>query len=192
MAQGGFEVSAVAGYQFWGGLDGILADGTPVNISIEDAGNWGGAVAYRVEETIRFEVSYLNQSTEITARNQATGITSKLFDASVQYIQAGAIYEAPTGGKNITPYGGLTVGVAILNPDKGDLSSESRLAFGFNGGVKVYIAETFGLKAQASLLMPIQFSSGSLFCGSSGCTVGATGGTAILQGAVTGGLFVEL
>jgi hypothetical protein len=191
-SQGGVELAGYAGYQFWGGVEGFLSDGTPVETNIEEAANWGAAVGYRVEETVRFEVSYLNQSTTITATTLGTGTTQKLFDVTIQYIQAGAIYEVPSSGKKVVPYGGLTVGAVNFNPDGQNVSSAWRLAFGFNGGVKVYLGESFGLRGQASLLLPVQWSSGGMFCGGSGCTFAVSGGTVILQGAVTGGLFVEI
>lgn len=191
-AQGKVEVAGYAGYQFWGGVEGFMLDGTPAEFCIKDAGNWGGSIGYRVEQNIRFELAYFNQSTTITARQLATGVTSDLFDATIQYIQAGAIYEAPSAARKITPYGGLTAGLVNFNPDLTGVSSEWRFAFGLNGGVKIYLSDSFGLRGQGSLLIPIQWGSGGIFCGSGGCSVGVTGGSAILQGAVTGGLFVEI
>ena len=191
-SQGKIELSAYAGYQFWGTVDGFLRDGTPVEANIEEAMDWGGSVGYGVEETIRFEISYLNQSTKITGTTLGTGITSDLFDVVIQYVQAGAMYEVPTEGKKVAPYGGLSVGAVNFNPDEPGHSSVWLLAFGLNGGLKVYLGESFGLRGQASLLVPIQWSSGGVFCGGSGCAVGISGGTAILQGAVTGGVFVEI
>lgn len=186
------ELAGYAGYQFWGGVEGFLPDGTPIEAEIDDATNWGGAVGYRVEETIRFELSYLNQATSISITQLGTGVPAGKFDITIQYIQAGAIYEAPSAGRSLTPYGGLTVGMVNFNPEGTGTSSAWRLAFGFNGGLKIYLAENFGLRMQGSLLLPIQWSSGGVFCGGSGCAVAISGGTAILQGAVTGGVFVEI
>jgi len=38
------------------------------------------------------------------------------------------------------------------------------------------------------LLLPFQWYGGGIFCGGGGCSVGATSGTAIVQGQVSGGL----
>ncbi|MDH4069213.1 MAG: porin family protein, partial [Ignavibacteria bacterium] len=167
-AQGRVEIAGYGGYQFWGGIEGFSQTGVPTEFCIKDAGNWGGAIGYRVEENIRFELSYLNQSTTITARNIATGTTSDLFDVTIQYIQAGAMYEAPTAGRRLTPYGGLTIGLVNFNPDLGGISSEWRLSFGLNGGLKVYLGESFGLRGQTSLLIPVLWTSGGIFCGTGG------------------------
>ena len=102
------------------------------------------------------------------------------------------MYEAQTGGRKLVPYGGLSVGAVNFNPDGQNVSSTWRLAFGFNGGLKVYLGESFGLRGQASLLLPVQWSSGGIFCGGSGWTFAVSGGTVILQGALTGGIFVEI
>ncbi len=190
--QGRIQISGYAGYQFWGSVEGFLPDGTPIEASIEEAVNWGASLGYKVEETIRFEVSYLNQATSVSIKTLGGGISAGEFDMTVHYIQAGAMYEAPSSGKALTPYGGLSVGAVNFDPEGPGSTSVWRLAFGLNGGLKVYIGDNFGLRGQASLLIPIQWSSGAMFCGGSGCTVGVSGGTAILQGAVTGGLFLEI
>jgi hypothetical protein len=183
-AKGKVEIAGFGGYQFWGGLDVYEGE-----LCITESANWGTSIGYHVQPEVRFEIMYINQPTELTITRHFSGTNDKLFDMTVHYIMVGAMYEVPTDGK-VVPYGGVMLGATGFVPE-GNVGDEWLFAFSLNGGAKVYLSDRVGFRGQLHLLMPIQWAGGSIFCGSGGCSAGVTGGTAIVQGAVTGGVFVE-
>jgi hypothetical protein len=105
------------------------------------------------------------------------------------------MYNRRTG--NASPFGGLTLGATRFAPGPDrfagfELNDEWRFAFALALGVKVYGSERFGLRFQGRLLMPFNFYGTSFWFGTGGSGVGVSGGSAIIQGDVSGGLFVLL
>ncbi len=169
----------MGGHQFWGGLDIIQG-----RLRIRDSFNWGGSLSYGWRSNNRFTITYVNQATELrlNSRNPFEGIVGdrKLTDLTVHYILLGSIQEFETGSP-VRPFAGGQAGIVIADPLNPRYGTETRFAVGLTGGVRGPISGPLGWKIQASLLMPILWAEGGLFCGPGGCSIGVGGGSAIAQ-----------
>ncbi len=112
----------------------------------------------------------------------------------MHYFLLGAIYGFPLSARAV-PFAGIYLGVATADPVGDRYATETFFAFSLAGGMKAYLSERYGIRGQARLLAPVEFTSGSLFCtgGASGgrCAVSVSGGSVIWQGDVSAGVFVH-
>jgi len=76
----------------------------------------------------------------------------------------------------------------MFNPAGETYDAEWRFSVTLGVGAKYYASERMGIRAQFGLLIPMQWESGSLWCGSGGCAGAVSGGTTFGQGNVSGGL----
>lgn len=180
------EVSVFAGYMFWGSLDAVVGN-TPGKIRIADAPSYGVTFDFPVRPGVMAEFYYLRQPTRLDFTPANTGIKQTLFDMQVAYYQLGGLYEAVKG--RARPFGALRLGATHFNPKDNRYGSEWRFSASFGLGVRVYATQKIGIRAQGDLLIPMNFYGAGMWCGVGGCSVGGTA-TAMVQGSLTGGLFV--
>ena len=185
----GSEVSGFYGWQFGGDFTAYQGE-----IEIRDNENFGGSLGFPVpgKPGAMVELGYTRQNTTVDLKTYPAGFTETLFDAAVEYYQLGAMYSHRRG--NVAPFGGFTLGAARFAPkqksfENFQLEDEWRFAMTLGLGVKSYFSERVGLRLQTRLLMPMNFYGTSFWFGSGGSGVGVSGGSAILQGDVSAGLF---
>jgi hypothetical protein len=188
----GIEVTGFYGWQYGG--DFTVYQG---EIDIDDAENFGGMIDIAIPSRpgMKAEIYYSRQNTKVALKTFPSGVTEELFDMAIEYIQAGAVYEKPRG--KTVPFGSFTLGATRFAPKSDSyqgvsLEDEWLFSITLGAGFKTYFNERWGLRAQARLLMPISFAGTSFWFGTGGVSAGVTGGSAILQGDVIGGLFIVL
>lgn len=174
------EITPIGGFQFGGKMD--VRDG---ELKVEESGNYGIILDYRLGANAQIEFYWLRQDSEIKLK-EFFGV--ERFKAAVEYWQIGILRTFKLD--KVTPFSGFTFGLVNLRPKNVDLSNEIRFAVALKGGVKYFFSEKVGLRLQAELLLPIQWVGASLFCGTGGCSTGASAGTTILQGALNGGIIM--
>lgn len=185
----GTEICGFYGWQYGGSA--TVYQGT---IDVVDAENFGGTIDIPVGQPNTYvELSYTRQNTRLTLEQWPSGLNKDLFDMSVEYYQIGGIYAHPGRGK-VVPYGLFSLGAARFAPAVNyyegiALDDEWFFALALGLGAKAYVSDKIGIRLQARMLMPITFYSGSLWFGSSGAYAGVSGGSAIIQGDVFGGVF---
>jgi hypothetical protein len=182
------EIAVFGGYTFGGGLDAVV-NNTAGRLEIADQGSYGMAFSFRVRPGMVTEFLYVRQPTTLFFQ-PFTGARQELYPMHVAYYQLGGLYEFPRGG--IRPFAGVGLGVVHFNPKQALTSSEWRMAANFSVGFRAFVNERLGIRGQFHGLLPFQFSSGGIFCGGGGCSVGVSGGSAIFQGMVSGGIVVAL
>ena len=175
------KVTPFYGYQFGGHINTYqgelqIEDGENIGISIE--------VPYGYGTTLQF--LYITQDTTLTLKNNFLGSITELFDMSVDYYHIGGTKVIDKG--NVTSFFSGSLGVTMFNPDDPGYSDESLFSFSVGLGVVKNFTKNLALRVQGRLLLPIQTAGGSIFCSNSGCAVGISGGTSIVQADVTGGL----
>ena len=182
-----WRLDATVGYQFLGSLR--LNEG---RLRIEDGINWSGSLSYRWRDTDRFTLTYINQPSTLWLRPYGSGIRSdrRLTDLRVHYILAGNLREFTTAG-SVRPFAGGQVGMVVFSPESRQYGNETRFAVGLTGGATGPLAGPLGWKVQASMLMPILWVGGGVFCGPGGCSLGLSGGSAIVQLHTNAGLTVS-
>ncbi|MBO0936387.1 hypothetical protein J2I47_07485 [Fibrella sp. HMF5335] len=91
----------------------------------------------------------------------------------------------------VQPFAGGQAGIVIFDPQNPRFRDETKFAVSLTGGVRGAIAGPIGWKAQATLLMPILWVGGGLFCSTGGCNIGITSRTVIPQLNANAGLTVS-
>ena len=184
------EITGFYGWQFGGNFTSYQGE-----VEMVDAENFGGMIDVPVAQpNTKLELSYSRQSTRVDLLKYPSYIKEELFDISVEYFQIGGVYENPRG-KKVVPFGSFTVGAARFAPQVSSyqgypLDDEWLFSMTLGAGLKAYFNERAGIRLQARMLMPVNFSGGSVWCSSGGCAIGASGGSTILQGDVFGGVFI--
>ena len=178
-----FEITPFAGYIFPGNLQTI--DG---EMKIQNHLNYGLTIDIRTSEDLFIEILYDRTDTEVRFQPEYFDSTKTLFNASIEYFQAGAHIEVETGP--FRPFAAFTLGATHTNPDKNNVNSDLKFSFTAGGGIKYYFTDNLGVRLQWRFLIPIYFSSASIFCNNGICDIYVSGGTYLLQYDLTGGLVV--
>ena len=134
----------------------------------------------------QLELLFAHQETNMKLTRRATGLQETLFDMAVEYIQAGALYEADRNGR-LKAFGMGSLGVTHYNPKESGRSSEWRFSGGFGIGGKSSVSERVAIRTEARLMFTLINGAGSIFCGSGGCLANVQG-TGVAQLLLTAGL----
>jgi hypothetical protein len=158
------------------------------DLTLESGAAIGLTVAWRIRSDGLVEIAYARQDTEIELESQP------LFDATLDYLQAGGLWEIRDYG-NTRPFIGLGLGASRLAPNFGGVDEEWLFSAGMYGGVKQWFSERVGLRIEGRGLLHAVGGGGGFFCSSAGggaaCAVNLDGdGFLQIQGSV--GLIVRL
>jgi opacity protein-like surface antigen len=148
--------------------------------------NYGGVLDIRVSDDLFIELLYNRTDTEVRFKQEYFDTVKYLFDMSIEYFQAGAHVETETG--NFRPFAAFTLGTTYFNPEDDNINSELEFSITAGGGIKYYFAENLAVRLQWRFLIPIYFSSASIFCSDGYCGLFITGGTYLLQYDLTAGI----
>ena len=187
------QLTGSYGYRFGGSVD-VYYNGRFGELKFEDSESFSFDLTYKIREDFGISVQYWGQNTSLDYYGYIDPELSDLGNILLSYILVGPVYEKRIN--NVTPFGNLGVGAAILDPSRKEFDTTSRFAVSLNGGVKIDLSHRIALQLRGALLMPMQFSGGGLFCsvgtGGSGCGVDVGASTTILQGDISGGIVVRL
>lgn len=180
-----FEITPFAGYLFTSNLQTF--DG---ELKINNSFNYGAALDVRLSDDLLIELLYLRTVTGVRLRKEFYQTVEKLFDMSVEYLQAGAQVETESGP--FRPFAAFTIGATYFNPQHNNYESDWKFSFTAGGGVKYYFMDNLGMRLQWRFLVPIYFSSASIFCNDGYCGIFVSGGTYLLQYDLTAGLVFSI
>lgn len=165
---------------------------TQGQLNIYSNPNYGAGISFEVERGVQAEVFWIGQQTPMELKRY-NGLTEPLFDVGIHYFQAGAVYEfRQTKAQKAFPFTSFSLGATLFSPVDSDFSEEWRFSITFGGGGKFYISDRVGLRLQARMLLPLNFNSVGMWCGSGGCSAGVSSWATLLQADFTGGIFVRL
>ena len=188
------ELTVGAGYHMLGQTDasydfpiGGMQYGT---LNIRDSVAYTAAIAVplKSQSGARFEVRYSYQPTLVQFE---TTQDTDLFDMDVHTLVGGFFMDKVGPGSTVVPYGGISLGATMYDPDA-DYASETLFTFTATAGVTKYTSEKMGLTMRADLLMPIDWSGGSVWVGTGGGGVGLAGTSYFTQIALSAGLTFRL
>jgi hypothetical protein len=188
------EVGATYNYMWAGSYQ--LYEG---EIYMEDGSEWGGTIDFAFRPDAKIEFAYSYTSSHATFQRTYYGSETSALDnldnpLSIQYFQIGSIYQIPKG--KAQPFIGLLLGAVLFHPSgtaQGlDLNDQWNFAVSLNGGVKIYMSDKFGIRLQGRLLLPMYFTSGSMYVGTGGAGVAVGAGIPVVQGDVGAGVFLCL
>ncbi len=185
-AQPAFTVTPFSGWVFGGVVD--TRDG---RLRIREAADYGINLdlPYRGSRDIRMRFSFTTYDTSVEEKTDLTGASRVLFDMRVDHYQLGGSKRIGEG--RIQTYGMGTFGVTHFSPRDSAYSSETRLSMHFGLGMETRLGKHLGLNLQGRLMLPFNDYSGSLFCGSGGCTLAVSGGSSLMQADITAGLVMR-
>jgi len=191
MAQRGFEIIPYYGYQFSGSVP--LVNG---RFDIKDSPNYGLAVnvPLPLREGAELELLYLRMDTRIKVDEYSYGIIIRTeeYDMSVEYYQIGGLNVFEIPGSNVKPFGALTIGASRFAPKGTTRGDEWFFSGTLGAGVKIMPSERFGIRLQGRLLLPFQWGSAGLWCGTGGCSAGVGTTSVFIQGDFSAGLIIRL
>ena len=183
----GVMVTPFYGYQWGGTLKGWDAEAR-----LNSAANFGIAIDIPVHQRDTYvELIYSRQVTDLVYREYGTGEpATEIFDIAVEYYQVGGLYTVPKDGPK--PFGTMSLGATRFAPQGTIYGSEWLFSGALGIGVIVPVTERIGLRTHARLLLPFMYTGGGFWCGTGGCSIGVSGGSAIAQGDVVIGLVIRL
>lgn len=189
------EITPFGGYQWGGSLRGYEGE-----ITIPGTGNWGIALDIEVRRDVMVELVYTRQYSSLQVRpfcnvppvpSECTPTWRQAFDLSTEYYHIGGLYEIQSGGSAV-PFTTMTMGAVRFAPDGSMYGTEWKFSAAIGLGIKVPVGERLGIRLQARMLVPFLWSSGGLWCGTGGCSIGVGGGSSFIQGDITAGLIIKL
>jgi opacity protein-like surface antigen len=169
-----FEIAPYLGYLFTTNLQTI--DG---ELKIDNSFNYGAAFDIRLSDDLLIELLYMRTNTEVGLREEYATTTEYLFDMSAEYFQAGAQVETESGA--FRPFAAFTIGATYFNPNNNNYDGNVEFAFTAGGGIKYYFTNNIGIRAQWRFLIPVYFTSASIFVNEGYSYIFVTGGTYLLQ-----------
>lgn len=198
-AQPGFEITPFIGYQFSGSTPAYYGSGAYTNgrLDIKDSQDFGLVVDISLpfRDGVQLELMFLHMDTKLKADKYSYGVVveSETFQTIVEYYQIGGVNVMDIPGSKIKPFGALTLGAARFNPKGSTRGEEWFFAGTLGAGAKIMASERIGLRLQGRLLLPFQFGSAGLWCGTGGgCSVGVGSTSVFIQGDFTAGLIIAL
>jgi opacity protein-like surface antigen len=175
------EVTPFVGYFLTSNLSTLDGD-----LVIDHNFNYGGVLDVRVSDDLFIELLYNRTDTEVRFKQEYFDTVKYLFDMSIEYFQAGAHIETDSG--NFRPFAAFTLGATYFKPKDDDINSELEFSFTAGGGIKYYFTENLAARLQWRFLIPVYFSSASVFCSDGYCGIFISGGTYLLQYDLTAGV----
>lgn len=159
----GTEISIFSGYRAGGELDNAS---TGQSAEFEETNSYGIIIGkdYGPEHVMEFLYSYQNADLNSTS----TAPITKLLNVDIEYFQVGG--SQIWVEKDIDKFFGATLGAIHLNPNDSTLSSKSRFAMSFGGGLVFKLSKTIGLRLEARGYFS-SFGSSETFCNNSNCIV---------------------
>ncbi|MEH0157437.1 hypothetical protein V6R21_25210 [Limibacter armeniacum] len=194
-AQRAMEFTGLGGYQFGGKVEFVEGD-----LKIKDNANFAGIFSVELVPSYMLEIGYTRMDTRAEWRplpfyqNPPFNYERQNIGASVEYFQIGGLREFRSNSALI-PFAQFSAGAARLN-DKDNSIDAWRLAITFGGGIKIPLADHFGLRFQGRLLMPFYFDGvgGYVGIGTGGPStgLGVTSSVPVVQGDFSGGVYFRI
>ena len=179
------EITPFAGFQFGGDLRIQSGD-----LDVSSGLNYGFTIDVSFMPGSKIEFLYNRQATDLELEDGTTGAVSALFDMAVEFIHIGVMHEWDF--EKVKPFAVLTGGITNMVPQGVSRESQRWASAMFGGGVKTFVSEQVGLKAQGRLAFSVVRAGDELFCAppaAGGCLVGL-GRKLMTQGMLTAGAFV--
>ena len=191
-----FKLNLYSGYTFDDEIDAITNNNNYFKGTINAGYQWGLGFEYIVKPTYGIELAYFRQDTDFPV-SYTTNIDSNAkntFGTGINFIMLGGNKYLPIPRSIVMPYGGLMLGMAIINnkdPLPGAESSSTKFAWGGRAGLYLNFSKSVGLKLHAQLMSAVQSVGGGLYLGTGGVDAGLTTESSMYQFGVGGALVIN-
>lgn len=186
-AQGKFELTPFAGYQFGGKLRMYEGD-----LKIKDNANYGIVGDIEVAKDTKIELLWTHMQTtaEFNPYYNYESLRIDPFDINVGYIQIGSVREINMD--EIRPFGVFTLGTTYFMPKNTVYDDSWKFSVTLGGGVKIWLTDRVGVRLQGRLMLPMFWGGAGFTVGTGGAGFSVGAGTSMVQGDFTGGLIIAL
>jgi hypothetical protein len=179
------EILGFGGYM-WSGSEDVWYGDLTGEIDLKDSGVWGIEADIAVRPGAQLVLLYHRQDTELEFRSWPDIYLAG--DIAVEHWHIGGMSGVQRG--NVMPFGLLTVGGTRIVPKfEGGGDDVWKFSVIFGLGAKFYVSDRVGVRVQGLLPWIFTEGGGGIACGSGGCFT-SFGGSGIIQGEVSGGLFI--
>jgi opacity protein-like surface antigen len=188
------ELVGIVGYHIASDLDYLNG-----YASIDSAASYGAALRTGVLPGKMAELSWVYVPTNAHFRSTSFGTSIADASLNIHYFQIGGMNSFRRD--RLEPYFGGSLGAALFqlgslrNPSTGVTLNSSdiwRFAFTFGLGTKIWLAPNIAIQLDAKMLLPVWFSSASVYAGTGGGGFAVSGGIPIIEGNFSGGLVIAL
>jgi len=173
-----YKINLYSGYTLEDEIEAVTSNNNYFKGNINSGYQWGAGFEYILRPTYGIELAYFRQDTDFpvdySTNNNVTD-TNKTFGLGMNFIMLGGNKYIPIPGSIVTPYGGLMVGMSIIenkDPLPGAESSTTNFAWGGRAGVFLNFSDNVGLKLHGQLLSAVQSVGGGLYLGTGGVGAG--------------------
>ena len=188
------RLNGYAMYAFDDRVDSYYSSTSYFRGTIKGGFQWGAGLEYMLMPEQSAELSYLRLDTnapmEYYDRNEQR-VKYNDFDVATNYILIGSNRYLPVANPKIEPYGGLNLGVAVMNvtnPENNRSETSTKFAWGLKLGLNIWATDAIGLKLQTGLVSAVQGAGGGLYFGTGGIGAGVSTYSTFYQFFVGGGL----
>ena len=187
------SVSAQAYIEGFGGwLWTASVPGYRQDMKVDDLGNYGARIGVEIQESRGLEFEWNHTQTTVRYYDWDADAPDKT-GTTLNYYMLGFVQNIST--EAVQPYGLFNIGVLNVNPDRTGYSNFNYFTVGLGAGFKYYFSDHVGIRVQARLLMPMQFSGAGFGCGigtgGANCGAGVYSYSSLFQGDFTGGLVIK-
>ena len=173
------QLAPFGGYQFGGSF---YSPALGASASLRSSLSYGGTADFAIGEHWRVELLYSRQPTELRAGDASA------FDVNVERLMGGIVEEKGEGRTRF--FGVGLVGITRFVPGLGGFDSESRFTLGVGLGLKHFLSDHFGLRAELRGFYTFTEVDGGVFCSGGGTCLFVFGGHGLWQGDVSGGVIL--
>lgn len=172
-SQARVELTPFTGYQFGGEVEDFTTGAT---LELKETSNFGFILGIGEEGSgTQTEVYFSRQKTEIEGSGAFSA--ASLFDLDVDYYHIGgsAIVNET---ENLQPFIAASIGATHFRPEASGVSSETKFSLGIGGGVKYFVSDRVGLRAEGRAMGTFIDHEAAAFCAGGNCLV--VGGSEML------------
>lgn len=191
----GVRLNLYGGYVFDDRVDSYYSTTSYFNGVVKGGFLGGLGIEYLANKDYGLELMYLNQKATVPTSYYNGGLKNKDFNTSFNHILVGGNRYVHTTNNKVEPYGGLMLGLSIINitnQDPGGPASTTKFAFGFRGGIHIWASDRVGIQLQTQLISIAQAFGGGFYFGTGGAGIGATSYSSFFQFGLGGGLTFKL
>jgi hypothetical protein len=191
------RLNGYANYTFDDDVDSYYSNTSYFNGTIKGGFQWGVGLEYRLNPKYGIELMYQRFDTHAPMEYydyRVNRVRQSDIDVSINYILLGGVRSMHTS-EAVEPYGGLMLGMAIVdakNPETQSENSATKFAWGARLGTNLWTQGKLGFKLQAQILSVPQGAGGGLYFGTGGAGAGITTYSTMLQFSLGGGITLRL
>lgn len=190
------KLNLYSGYNFDDGIEAVGSSNNYFRGTIKAGYQWGAGLEYIVRPTYGVELAYFREDTDFPVDYSTNSIinddSTRTFGVGLNFIMLAGNKYLPLQSKTVSLYGGLMLGMAIINnkdPLPGSTeSTATKFAWGARAGVNFMFSKSVGLKLHAQLLSAVQSVNGGLYLGTGGVGAGINSESSMYQFGLGGAL----